>query len=618
MIVYSSNKSNFIRDVNDFSIEKIVLGKFRENLHRTTGQSEIDSWRDSLPYMSQVLSDPSIPDDAGVLIEYMIPQSSFRIDFIITGLGDDERENVIIVELKRWSEVEMTDKTDIVRTRFQGRMQETSHPSYQAWSYAAFLESFNETIYTDQISLNPCAYLHNYEPDGLISDARYQYFIDKAPLFLKSDKQKLREFIKRYIRKGDSRDIMYRIENGKIRPSKALADSLASMLKGNREFIMVDDQKLVYETAVSTARMADEDHKHVLLVQGGPGTGKSVVAVNLLVGLTNLGLVAKYVTKNSAPREVYKVKLSGHFRGSVIDSLFTGSGAFFDATDNVFDALIVDEAHRLNEKSGMFMNLGENQVQEIINASRFSVFFLDEDQKVTTRDIGSRDEILKWAAHYRCRVQELELRSQFRCNGSNGYLAWLDNTLQIRETANIFLEKGEYDFTIVDSPAEMRDIIYELNKKDNKARMVAGYCWNWASKNDKTRYDIEFPEYGFRHQWNLSDDGMRWIIDDDSVTEIGCIHTSQGLELDHIGVIVGKDLVVRNGQVITNFRERSVNDSSMKGLKSLARTDPERAAKEAGHLIKNTYRTLMTRGMRSCHVYFVDDETREYFKERVR
>lgn len=618
MIVYSSSKGNFIRDVNDSSIEKIVLGKFRETLHRTTGQSEIDSWRDSLPYMSQVLSDSAIPDDAGVLIEYMIPQSSFRIDFIITGLGDDERENVIIVELKRWSEVEVTNKADIVRTRFHGGMQETSHPSYQAWSYAAFLESFNETIYTDQISLNPCAYLHNYEPDGLISDARYQYFIDKAPLFLKSDKQKLREFIRKYIRKGDSRNIMYRIENGKIRPSKALADSLASMLKGNREFIMIDDQKLVYETALSTARVADEDHKHVLLVQGGPGTGKSVVAVNLLVGLTKLGMVTKYVTKNSAPREVYKVKLSGHFRGSVVDALFTGSGSFVDATDNVFDALIVDEAHRLNEKSGMFMNLGENQVKEIINAAKFSVFFLDEDQRVTTKDIGSRDEILKWAVHYRCRVHELELRSQFRCNGSDGYLAWLDNTLQIRETANIFLERGEYDFTIVDSPAEMRDIIYDLNTNDNKSRMVAGYCWKWVSKNDKTRYDIEFPEHGFSHQWNLSEDGMRWIIDDDSVTEIGCIHTSQGLELDHIGVIVGKDLVVRNGQVITNFRERAVSDSSMKGLKSLSRIDPERAAKEADLLIKNTYRTLMTRGMRSCHVYFVDDETREYFKERIR
>lgn len=616
MIVYTSTKKEFISQINDLAIEDIILKKFEDVLKRTTSKSEIESWKDSLPYMAQVLSDDSIPDDAGILIEYMIPQSSFRVDFIITGLNNENKENVVIVELKRWSEVQLTNKDAIVKTYFKGGLQETSHPSYQAWSYAAFMSSFNETIYLDEINLIPCAYLHNYIEDGIINNDFYSYYLNLAPSFLKNDKLKLREFIKKHISKGDKKGIMYRIENGKIKPSKQLADSLSSMLRGNKEFIMIDDQKLVLETALSGARKSDEN-KNVLIVEGGPGTGKSVVAINLLTEITKMGKVAKYVTKNSAPRAVYKAKLTGDMRGGDIDFLFTGSGSFTETELNSFDALIVDEAHRLNEKSGMFSHLGENQVKEIIKTAKFSVFFIDENQKVTTKDFGSIDEIRKWANHFGANIRELSLSSQFRCSGSDGYLAWLDNALQIKETANIILEKEDYKFEIVDSPSELRDIIYDLNKINNKSRMVAGYCWNWVSKNNNHKYDIEFPEYDFHHKWNLASDGMKWIIAEESVSEIGCIHTCQGLELDNVGVIIGDDLIVRDGQVITDFKKRANTDKSLSGIVGMHRRNPHQASRVADEIIKNTYRTLMTRGIKSCYVYFVDKETEDYFRSRT-
>jgi DUF2075 family protein len=616
MIVYSSSKKDFISNVNDFAVEDIILKNFQDKLKRTTGKSEIESWKDSLPYMAQVLSDDSIPDDTGILIEYMIPQSSFRVDFIITGLDSNNKENVIIVELKRWSEIQLTDKDAIVKTYFKGGLQETSHPSYQAWSYAAFLSSFNETVYSNEISLYPCAYLHNYSDDGVITNSFYGNYIELAPLFLKSDKLKLREFIKKHVVKGDKNGIMYKIENGKIKPSKQLADSLVSMLKGNSEFIMIDDQKLVLETALSGVRKAD-DNKKVLIIEGGPGTGKSVVAINLLVSITKMGKVAKYVTKNSAPRAVYKSKLLGSLTGGDIDFLFTGSGSFTETDVNSFDALIVDEAHRLNAKSGMFSHLGENQIKEIIKTARFSAFFIDENQKVTTKDIGSKEEIIKWAKSYKADVRVLELKSQFRCNGSDGYLSWLDNTLQVKETANVFLDKDSYDFNIVNSPTEMRDAIYELNKINNKSRMLAGYCWDWISKGNPRLFDIDFPEYDFKHKWNLASDGMKYIIAEESVSEIGCIHTCQGLELDNVGVIIGNDLVVRKNHVVTNFRNRARTDKSLSGIVGMYKRDPDMANKIADEIIKNTYRTILTRGMKSCFVYFTDEETKEYFQSRI-
>ena len=234
--------------------------------------------------------------------------------------------------------------------------------------------------------------------------------------------------------------------------------------------------------------------------------------------------------------------------------------------------MIVDEAHRLNEKSGMFNHLGENQIKEIISASKFSVFFIDEDQKVTLKDIGDKEEIRRWAKQLKANVTELKLESQFRCNGSDGYLAWLDNTLQIRETANDTLKANDYDFRIVDSPAELHNIIREKNKEKNKARLVAGYCWKWISKNNPQLKDIVIDDY--KATWNLDTDGQAWIIKPDSVSEVGCIHTCQGLELDYVGVIVGPDLIVRNGKIITQPKERASTDKSIHGWRSLFKVRP--------------------------------------------
>jgi uncharacterized protein len=384
------------------------------------------------------------------------------------------------------------------------------------------------------------------------------------------------------------------------------------LLEGNKEFTLIDDQKIVYETALKLAKESTEHNKNVLIVEGGPGTGKSVVAINLLVELTSRGDVTQYVTKNSAPREVYQIKLSGKFSKTRISNLFRSSGSFFNAEPNTFDSLIVDEAHRLNEKSGLFGNLGDNQIKEIMTAAKLSVFFIDEDQRVTIKDIGEKSEIIQWADLLGAKVHSLELASQFRCNGSEGYLAWLDNNLQIRSTANETLKKIDYDFQVFDSPFQLHQEITQKNKLNNKSRIVAGYCWNWISKNDPDKKDITIGDYSAT--WNLSKHGQAWIIHPESVNEVGCIHTCQGLELDYVGVIIGPDLIVRNGKIITDVTKRAPSDQSVLGIKKMLKENPDGANQIADRIIKNTYRTLMTRGMKGCYIYATDPETQEYFK----
>ena len=617
MIVYNAIKTKFLDDVFTNDIENIVLSNVKRKLNRNVGIAEIRSWANSLVYMDRIMRDPAIPDDCGIAIEYQIPQTSKRIDFIISGLDHNSKDSVILIELKQWSEASLTNKDAIVETYVGGRKGEHAHPSYQAWSYATLLQGFNEVVYSQNINLHPCAYLHNYSADEVIKNNFYADYIAKAPVFLKSDALQLREFIKQHVKYGDSTQILYRIENGKIRPSKLLADSIGKMIKHNQEFVMIDDQKVVYENALALAKKASHQQKQVLIIQGGPGTGKSVVAINLLVELTRIGLLTSYVSKNAAPRAVYEARLTGTIKPTVIRNLFKGSGAFIDTPKNSFDTLIVDEAHRLNKFSGLFGNLGENQIKEIIDAAKFTVFFIDEDQRVTLKDIGQKQEIAVWASRAGATITELELNSQFRCNGSDGYLAWLDNKLQIRETANELMDEVDYDFKVVDSPAELRDLVFEKNKLNNRARLVAGYCWKWPSKTDRSAYDIVFPEYDFKMKWNLTDYGSTWIISPTSVNEIGCIHTCQGLEVDYIGVIVGDDFIVRNGQVITDASKRASSDSSVRGYKKLLAEKPIEGKQMLDLVIKNTYRTLMTRGMKGCYVWFVDEETRRFFQDSI-
>lgn len=277
MIVYEATKDEFLNDVFDDQLVHNICNNFKAKIGRVN-EKEIRAWDNSMQYMYRVLSDSVIPSNAGVAIEFKIPHTSKRVDFLITGMDDHHHNSVVIVELKQWDKIEKVEgKEAIVKTVMNRHMVETTHPSYQAWSYASLIKDYNENAQNDHIQLFPCAYLHNYmklvENDPLV-DSVYQYYIEQAPVFLKGDAAKLRSFIKRYVKYGDNKENLYKIEKGRIRPSKSLQNSLNSMLKGNREFIMIDEQKVVYETALQLANEAIRtNQKQVLVVEGGPGTG---------------------------------------------------------------------------------------------------------------------------------------------------------------------------------------------------------------------------------------------------------------------------------------------------------------------------------------------------------
>ncbi|MCR5608279.1 MAG: DUF2075 domain-containing protein [Lachnospiraceae bacterium] len=620
MIVYDGLKTDFLRSCENDSIAIEIQENILKKMGRHTPKAEFRSWENSLNYMYKVLNDTTIPNDAGVAIEFNIPQTSKRVDFMISGYNSNDDAGMVIVELKQWESIKEIQGVDaLVETYTGGAIRKVVHPSYQAWSYSRLIYDYNQSVQDERVTLLPCACLHNYirHENDPIDASQYDEYTVEAPVYTKGQLQQLREYIKSYIRKGDNKEVLYLIDHGKIRPSKSLQNTIASMVKGNKEFIMIDEQKVVFEEILRLSKLSQKDYKkRTIIVQGGPGTGKTVVAINLLSELTQNNQMVQYVSKNSAPRTVYSKKLKGEMKKSSIDNMFKGSGVYTEAEKNSIHTLLVDEAHRLNEKSGMFRNLGENQIKEIIHASYCSVFFIDESQRVTIDDIGSVAEIEKWAERENSEVYHMELQSQFRCNGSDGYLAWLDDVLDIRETANYDLEDIDYDIRICDSPNEMRELIIERNKNTNSSRVLAGYCWKWIkeAQNNSDIHDIKIGD--FEMSWNLAN-GEPFAVSETSINEVGCIHTSQGLEFDYAGVINGDDMRYENGHIVTDFTKRASTDQSLKGIKKLYKESPGRALSIADEVIKNTYRTLLTRGMKGCYIYCTDEKLKEYLKSRI-
>ncbi len=610
MIIYNGTLANFHKDVFDGVIaDKLEELFIKYNIGKES-RGEYRSWNNSLEVVSSTLKHANVNENICVAVEYQIPLTSKRVDFLIGGLDENDKETVVAIELKQWDEVEKTSLENCVKTKINGKNEIKAHPSQQILSYCQLISNFNVRVQEDNIALVPCAFLHNYPNKNryILEDEAYSYVVSKAPLFLQSDREQLGTFVNCHIKKPANRELFEIIDNGKLKPSKALQDSILGLLDGKEEFVMIDEQQVAYATIVKLVKdNIARGRKYTIIVRGGPGTGKSVIAIQTMAKLINDGYAASYMTKNAAPREVFGIKLvEGNKTLSYVKGILKSPISLENSTkENIYPCLLVDESHRLCKR------YGHNQIEDIIRSSQINVFFIDEDQRVTVKDIGTIDMIKHYANLFHSKVIDdpsLTLKSQFRCNGSDGYMQFLDNLLMIRETPNTSLEGLDYDIRVFDSPKMMKDVLEKINKINNKARIVAGYCYEWVSESFPTAYDI-YLEDGFRAQWNLKG-GRPFAIADTSFEQVGCIHTCQGLEFDYVGVIIGQDMRYENGKVVTDQTKIAESDKSS-GIRTC------KDNKLADKLIRNTYKTLMSRGQKGCFVYCEDKALAEYIRKRL-
>ncbi len=615
MILYCRKLFEFKNDVTLNMMPSILLKALRENRMSGGSASEINSWNNSLCFMKNVLDDNHFADDCEVAVEYNLPESSKRVDFMIMGNNGD-KDYIVIIELKQWAKVEKVNDSFKYSIMSDLKSHEpVVHPSYQVYSYKCWIRNYCDDKNVSEEIIKPCAYLHNltekYRP--IIEDDIYKEWIQEAPSFLQHDVLKIRNFIKQYIHfKAIDGSLLYKIEEGKLKPTKSLQNALDSMLCGNKEFDMIDEQAVAYDKIMYEIETSqNDDKKHVIIITGGPGTGKSVLAINVLARcIINLKLNASYITKNMAPRKCYANLLAkGNAKKMInLQKAIQSPWCLPNTIYNGLDVGIFDEAHRMQKKP--YRYLGNDMLEDAIKAAKVSVFFIDDDQRISIDDKYDINSIIAYAKKENAIVHKpYELVSQFRCDGSDGYISFLNNLLEIKQTANTKFEFNKLKIKVFDNPALMRDELRELNKVNNKTRMVAGYCYDWNVKNKRGEWDIQLP-YNFKAKWNLENDSY-WAVNPNSFEEIGCIHTCQGMEFDYVGVFIGKDLYFEDGHVKTNRNAISKDDHSS-GIRQKSTSN-----EEADKLIRRTYKVLLTRGLKGCYIYCEDSALREHLKKSL-
>jgi len=208
MIVYSGTKKTFQRDTVNGIIASRLDSLFAELGITRESAAEFKSWKESLPRMGLIVSDRRIDDDVQVALEYQIPLTSKRVDFMVGG-SNGQKDNVVIVELKQWEDCEATQRENVVKAFTGGAIRDVAHPSQQAYSYAKLIENFNEDVRINDIGLIPCAYLHNFKEKNRphICHPKYSEAISDAPVFLQEDSDALSEFIAQHISHPSKKDL---------------------------------------------------------------------------------------------------------------------------------------------------------------------------------------------------------------------------------------------------------------------------------------------------------------------------------------------------------------------------------------------------------------------------
>lgn len=622
MHLYSGSSTDFIADSTRNRIAGMLEDSFFQHFRYRPSQSEVRSWQNSLRAMSSVVDLAGL-DDHGVAVELQLPLSSKRLDVMLTGHDADATPQSVIVELKQWESALPSDIEDCVVVFLGGRERDVLHPSRQVGNYERYLLDVHTAFNDGSIGLSSCSYLHNQRRDsvGALTAERYASLIARYPLFSGDDVDELSEFLRAQLANGEGLPVLDQVLKGRYRPHKRLLDHTARVIRREPAYILLDEQQVAFNHILGRVRERQRrTDKTVFLIRGGPGTGKSVIAVNLLAELSAEGFGTKHATGSKAFTENLRRTVGS--RAAVQFGYFNG---FAKEEPDQLDAIICDEAHRIRETSNSRFTRKEQrsgvpQVEELMSIAKTSVFFIDDLQIVRPGEVGSSELIRDAAQRLGIEVIEHELEAQFRCGGSDSYMAWVDNTLDLRRNPQQTWDPSEeFDFDILETPQELESIVRARAAEGFTSRLTAGFCWRWSDPlpDGSLVRDVTLGEWSM--PWNARPDAGRlakgipksnyWASDPGGVEQVGCVYTAQGFEYDYAGVIMGRDLVWRPRRGWVGQPEFS-HDSV---VKRAAKDDLDRFT----DLVRHTYRVLLTRGLRGCYVLVEDDQTRDFLLSRV-
>lgn len=651
-VLYKESQAQFISDVErNFVSQKMRHTAELVGIH--SAENEIASWENNAPHIARLLTQCGAKDSY-VTFEFLVPFSRKRIDCMIYGTGEDNSENVIHIELKQWSnktvDVAESDGNftaddanrqpdDVIFNveAFTGHANRiVAHPSQQVKGYQGYLSNFIEVFSNHEVSLTGLAYCYNYTKNdtskpSVLFDDKYAPLLSQYPTYAKDQFDELTEKLTGLLKKGEGLSIFNKVIQSPIRPSKKLLNEVSTMVENGdtSSFALIEDQLVARNMILDKIRPYinnGEFEKSVIIVNGGPGTGKTVIALHILAELAkqiNNGKVinVQYATKSASLLNGVKSKIRPAAR-----ILFQNVTSYVPAVtdENAVDVLLIDEAHRIGRTSNSqytpaARRTNLSQIDTIIRATKICVFFIDEKQAIRGAEIGSTNMIREAAAKYGAKVEECTLTSQFRCNGSDNYMDWIEQVLYNRPVTSKF-DLSDFNLQILDSPQEMYDrLVEEDNVPGQTARIMAGFCWKWSDTLDENGDLIKDVVIGdFKMPWETHRNFTKtpkgyvkwyeWAYRPEGIKQVGCIYTAQGFEFDYAGVIIGPDLIY-------NTESHKIETVKSATRDPMLRTAPNEATMTYDDYVRNIYRVLLSRGMKGCFLYICDENLRNYMKQ---
>ena len=613
MELWHGTISEFVKEGESGSLTGEMLQSFWNHHRYQPSAGETISWENSLKALAFVAQEVQ-SKDVGIVLEYHLPYNGCRIDALFFGRDIKNKNCSSVVELKQWSTASISDNS------FNLIVNEAEylHPSQQAYDYAEHLTEIHSTYSENNIGTAPCSYCHNLTVSGsaAFEDVRYSDLLKMSPLFRKNEENEFVTFLNYSIGNGNGQNLLNKFLNGRFKPNKKLLNVLDSVLHKDEQWHLLDNQRLAYNTIwaqVLKIKKMGARKKSAILVRGGPGTRKTVIAIQLMADAIRNQYTAVHTTGGHA----FRTNLMAQFKGA--DKLFAWNMNMRKVPTEEIDLLLVDEAHRIRKTSDMQWTPAsernkQSQVEELLNAAKVTVFLLDENQSVRPDEIGGSQLIRDETKALGINLFEYDLHAQFRCGNCYDYITWIDYILGFDNIRPRYWG-DQYSFKIVDTPQEIESIISDAKKINECGRLVAGFCWRWsdASPDGSLVDDVKIGDWSF--PWNEKPSKKKkykpenhpytlWANTLKGEEEIGCIYSAQGFEFDHVGVIWGQDLVWRKDRWVVQ-REHSF--------------DPKVKQKTANtlQLLRNAYRVLLTRGTNETRLICLDDETREHLRHEL-
>lgn len=613
MRLYESNLNQFTQDIlNNYIADKLQLA-FKNYYGRNPSVSEYNSWNNSLRILKDVFVMSKL-DGNIIALECELPYTQKRIDVLVFGKNKKNIDNVLIIELKQWSEdnLELSDNEGNVIVNYGIKKIEQPHPSIQLEGYYQHMRDFMSIFDDGNVNIAGLSYCHNYN-GTLLSDIKFNTYLTKFPIYGKNDNQLLIEFLNDNLSFNDGGNLFETFKKSIFRPSKKLLEHTRDMINNQQIFNLIDEQITAYNTIMTQAKkIARSNKKSVVIVNGGPGTGKSVIALEVMGQLLRNNRKVFHATGSSAFTNTLRSILGSRSR-----PLFKFFNSFMENEKNSIDILVCDEAHRIRKNSTdrytkRHLRTGRPQIEELIESSKLSIFFIDDNQIVRPNEIGSSSLIKKSAIDLgvsRSDIYEYQLETQFRCGGSKSYIDWIDNLLDINPSDKECLTKEDkFEITILDSPNLLKDMIDKKNANDkNSAKIVAEFCWPWSKPNLDGSLIPDVKIDDFEMPWENKENFWKWATDDSGMDQVGTVYTAQGFEYDYIGVIFGNDLIYNNYEKKWEAQPNNSYDSAV------VRNNNDLTK----HLL-SVYRVLLTRAHKGVYVYFMDESTKEKFKEHIK